>query len=501
MSHSNFDSHAEPMLKSATISRHQLQVLAVILAAYSLFLSVGIQSGSHFDSDDTLYSEMARQMVESGNWADNQWGEAIQFEKPPLYLWSLAVSGGLFGWSEAAMRIPGTLFALGALAALYLLMLGLGSTTQQAVFSTLFLASSYFFILMARRLMMDLPMLACCLAGAAAVTRSSFILFGVFSGLAVLIKGAAAGPLLVALFVFALWTRVFTRRQIVIAVCTGIAVAAPWHIVESMRYGSEFWSVYLFHHVGERATSNIVPGLTLAQLLDALLLDAPLCLLALLGAMSFIRKALRPTLVFAGLWLVLALLPVLISSTRLPHYLLPALVPLVMICAFVFVRPNDSKRRLWIMAGAVVLIQMAVPAQKFWIWYEPDFAPSHKAIASVLKEAADTDDYTATFNTTTNALTFYTDRRFDMLTTDERFYEIQEPLFLIRRAGVLKRIGESGISVSSPYSRRFIVARKQVDRRAVVNSMRKAHPDRELHVLEGPRLEVVNDGGLGEPIP
>ncbi len=489
------------MLEQAPVSRHQMHILVLMLAAYALFFGFRIQSGSHFDSDDTLYSEMARQMVETGNWADNQWGQVVQFEKPPLYLWSLAVSGALLGWDEAAMRLPGTLFALGALAALYLLMLGLGASTRQAVFSTLFLASSYFFILMTRRLMTDLPMVACCLAAAAAVTRSSSVAFGVFSGLAILAKGAAAGPLLVAVFVFAVWTQIFTVRQLIVAVCVGVAVAAPWHLVESVRHGSEFWSVYLFHHVGERATSNVVPGLTLMELLSSFLLEGPLCLLALVVLVPFIQRVQGPPQLFVGLWMALSLLPVLLSSTRLPHYLLPAVVPLAMICAFVVVRPGESKLRLGLLAGVVVLIQMVIPAEKFWNWYEPDFAISQKAIAGTLKEAADSDDYTATFNTPTNALTFYAERRFEMLTDDERFYEIQETVVLIQRAQVLKRVGGDGIRVNSPYSRRFIVARAKVDRDAVVQLMRKGHPERELHVLEGPLLELVNDDGLGVVIP
>jgi hypothetical protein len=268
-----------------------------------------------------------------------------------------------------------------------------------------------------------------------------------------------------------------------------------------MRHGSEFWSVYLFHHVGERATSNVVPGLTFVELLSSFLLEGPLCLLALVALVPFIQRTQCPPQRFVGLWMVLSLLPVLLSSTRLPHYLLPALVPLAMICAFVVVRTEASKLRLWLLAGVVVLIQMVVPAEKFWIWYEPDFAISQKAIAGTLKEVADSDDYAATFNTPTNALTFYAERRFDMLTDDERFYDIQETVVLIQRAKVLKRIGGAGIKVKSPYSRRFIVARAKVDRDAVVQWMRKGHPERELHVLEGPLLELVNDDGLGVVIP
>jgi 4-amino-4-deoxy-L-arabinose transferase-like glycosyltransferase len=494
-------SDAEAMLQQATISAGQTKTLILLIAVYFVFFAYRIQVGSHNNSDDTLYSEMARQMVQTGNWADNQWGGAVQFEKPPLYLWSLAASGALFGWSEAALRLPGTLFALVALAALYLLMLGLGSSTRQASLATLFFASSFFFIFMARRLMTDLPMLACCLAAAAAVTRRSFIGFGIFSGLAILAKGAAAGPLLVAVFAFAVWAKVFNTRSLIFAVLIGLAVAAPWHINQSLRHGGEFWQVYLFHHVGERATGNVVPGLSLMQLLGTFMLEGPLCLFAFFGLFRLSAVANKPARIFIGLWLALALLPVLLSSTRLPHYLLPAVVPLAMICAFAWVKPEFTSRQLAVLAAGIVAIQLTVPREKFWTWYEPDFAWSHKEVAASLTGVARDEDYTATFNTTTNALTFYANRRFEMLTDDPRFYEVQDAVVLIQRAGVLKRVSEAGIAVSSPYARRFIVARPKVDREAIVRLMRVAHPDRDLHLFQTPLLEVVNDAAMGEAIP
>lgn len=77
---------------------------AIIIGLALAFYGVGIGAGSHFNSDDTLYAQMAREMVQSGDFVDNRWLGVVHFEKPPLLLWSLAGAGRFLGWSEAALR-------------------------------------------------------------------------------------------------------------------------------------------------------------------------------------------------------------------------------------------------------------------------------------------------------------------------------------------------------------------------------------------------------------
>ncbi len=247
------------------------RAIVITIGCSIAFFSPGIGAGSHFDSDDALYAEMAREMVQTGDFVDNRWSGVVLYEKPPLYLWSLAASGSLFGWGEGAMRLPGTLFAVGALVALLFVARGLGATEAQALTAVGLLAGSYLFVLMTRRLMTDVPLVCCALCAAAFLVHNRPLLFGAFCGLAVLAKGVAAGPLVLAVVAFGLISRRLAWLDLLKAAGVGLLVAAPWHLAATWRHGAEFWQGYVGYHVGARATSQVVPGLTLGQLGDVAL--------------------------------------------------------------------------------------------------------------------------------------------------------------------------------------------------------------------------------------
>ena len=59
------------------------------------------------DTTEARYSEIARKMVETGNWITPQFDYGVPFwGKPPLSTWTRAASFELFGVSEFAARLP-----------------------------------------------------------------------------------------------------------------------------------------------------------------------------------------------------------------------------------------------------------------------------------------------------------------------------------------------------------------------------------------------------------
>ncbi|EGU44805.1 hypothetical protein VIOR3934_13577, partial [Vibrio orientalis CIP 102891 = ATCC 33934] len=53
------------------------------------------------------YGEMARLMVETGNWVTPQFDYGVPFwDKPPLFTWMSAYGIEAFGISEFAVRVP-----------------------------------------------------------------------------------------------------------------------------------------------------------------------------------------------------------------------------------------------------------------------------------------------------------------------------------------------------------------------------------------------------------
>ncbi len=88
------------------------------LAALSLLLAVVIYIFPltvYFpllDPDEGLHASVALEMAEGGDWLTPHFlGDAF-FDKPVLYFWCQALSLRVFGANEAAVRLPGLMFAL-----------------------------------------------------------------------------------------------------------------------------------------------------------------------------------------------------------------------------------------------------------------------------------------------------------------------------------------------------------------------------------------------------
>jgi 4-amino-4-deoxy-L-arabinose transferase-like glycosyltransferase len=86
--------------------------LAVRLAAMAIFPLT--------DTTEARYGEIARLMLETGNWIVPTFDYGVPFwGKPPLSIWLQASSYGLFGVNEFAGRLPSLLATLGSMALLY----------------------------------------------------------------------------------------------------------------------------------------------------------------------------------------------------------------------------------------------------------------------------------------------------------------------------------------------------------------------------------------------
>lgn len=472
--------------------------VALIAACAGVFYAVGIGSGSQLNSDDVLYAQMAREMLHSGNLLDNSWLGVVHFEKPPLLLWCLALSAWLFGFGEAALRLPITLWSLSGLCALYLLARSLGVARQAAFTAAGLLASSTFYLLMTRRPMTDIPLLACALVASALWLRGRDISAGTFAGLAVLAKGVAALPLLLPAFIL-------QPRAAVRAAAVMLLVAAPWHIAQSLRYGTEFWSGYLGHHVAARMTSAVVPSLTLQEQLELLAREPVILALALIGlGLSGMQRFKQPVARFAVCWLALSVLPLIVSKTVLPHYLLPLIPALVLLATQTTSLPLFQKRLGPLLSAALVLSSLASNRDKLSLWLDPDFSPDEKAAGQRLAQLAKQQDLVGTYNLMHNSLVFYSGGLpISIYSDDDKFIEIQHAVLMMQRqaghAGGLIELKQHNMPVPAT-AHRFIVTHSGSDSDKLEHIMRQAAPQRALYQLELGALSLINDAQEGELI-
>src|SRR3954451_14264617 len=86
-----------------TRRRYALIVLAV---AGAVFLGCIISPPSLMDDVDAVQAQIARNMLDSGDWTTARLNGVPYLEKSPLIYWSMAVSYGVFGVDDWAARLP-----------------------------------------------------------------------------------------------------------------------------------------------------------------------------------------------------------------------------------------------------------------------------------------------------------------------------------------------------------------------------------------------------------
>src|SRR6266478_7934051 len=86
--------------------------LIVILFAAVIFLGCIISPPSLMDDVDAVQAQIARTMLQSGDWVTAHLDGIAYLEKSPLKYWMMAVSFAIFGVKDWAARIPLALSAI-----------------------------------------------------------------------------------------------------------------------------------------------------------------------------------------------------------------------------------------------------------------------------------------------------------------------------------------------------------------------------------------------------
>ncbi len=254
--------------------------LIVVLAAAAIFLACVVSPPSLMDDVDAVQAQIARNMLESGDWVTARLNGVAYLEKAPLKYWMIAASYAVFGVQDWAARLPVALaavvlawvtcrFAAWAFGATAGLVAGLAVATCAGLF------------LFTRVLIPDVILTLAVTTAMWSLLRALdeeephprlwalLLAFSIACGL--LLKGLAA-----ALFicggggVYLLLTRQLfamrTWRRL--RPCSGLAVilvvAAPWHVLATLAnppyfdftmrsergaYHGFFWFYFLNEHV------------------------------------------------------------------------------------------------------------------------------------------------------------------------------------------------------------------------------------------------------------
>lgn len=131
-------------------ARHGLFIGLVVFVFFMLLGTRGLN-----EPDEGRYGEIAREMVQTGDWLVPHIWYVPHLDKPPMTYWCVALSFKIFGVSEWALRLPLALAGLSGAWATWLLALSIAGRGS-ARWSVLILSVSILYAGMARMLTTDI---------------------------------------------------------------------------------------------------------------------------------------------------------------------------------------------------------------------------------------------------------------------------------------------------------------------------------------------------------
>ncbi|HEV7511305.1 MAG TPA: glycosyltransferase family 39 protein [Candidatus Acidoferrum sp.] len=350
------DPYGDVSLRDLSMREISWAVL-ILLTLYVCYFS-HLGAFGFIGPDEPRYAWIARDMAESGDWVTPRLYGKPWFEKPVLYYWAAGVCFKLFGVNEANARLPSAVCALLATLSLAWLAVRIGGWNA-ARWVLLLLPSTVGMIGFSHAASTDMPfsaMLSIAMVCAAVVlglvpanyleepvfrqTKKaiylSLALFGFFLGLAVLAKGPAA--LILAGGAMLLWAASTRRWHDAlrlfhpIGVGTFFLTCLPWYVLCARR-NPEFFRVFIIEHNFRR---YLTPEF---QHIQPFWYYLPITILALLPWVFWLawfitgdgrkeRGQHRAQILLLAGWGVYPVLFFSLSKSKLPGYILPAVLPL-----------------------------------------------------------------------------------------------------------------------------------------------------------------------------
>ena len=342
----------------------------------------GLGNGTLWDNSETVYGEVAREILLTHDWVVMHLNGDPWFVQPPLYFWIGALFAKVLGVSGFAMRLPAALATIGMNAAIAYATARVAGM-RAGIVASLILATSLMQAIVGRLAIMDALLDACiavalvCWARAFAppvrfeATRSrspAFVAGSVALALGVLAKGPVAPAIVVLVIgVWLIWQwrsgadiGVPPFRAWLAGIVLAAGIVAPWFVLELMRVGPGAAGELIGHYTVGRFTGVIenqtgpfwyyVPVLILGFF--PWIAFVPAGALRVLDAArdrdgSFER--------FALAWAIVPLVFFSCAQTKLPNYIALMLPALAIVVALWFERIADGRdRRAGIISAAFI---------------------------------------------------------------------------------------------------------------------------------------------------
>jgi 4-amino-4-deoxy-L-arabinose transferase-like glycosyltransferase len=384
----------------SALSNSRSRWIAAALLIGGLLWFAGLEYRGLFMPDEGRYADIAREMLDSGDWVTPRLNGLKYFEKPPLQYWATAGAFAAFGVDEWTARLWPALTGLLCIAftAFAARRLAPGSPWM---LTALALAGSWGFFLGGQFLTLDMgltffltaAMLSYALSRCAESPRAQrnwMLLAWAAAACAVLSKGLVGVVIPgLALAVYLLVERDLAplkRLHWIPGLCLFAAIVLPWFVLVQHR-NPEFFQFFFVHEHLERYTlpGHHRPGpwwYFVPVLLVGLLPWTPAVPEALARALSAPAPPGFKLDRFLVIWAAVVIAFFSASSSKLPGYVLPAVPALLLVFARHYPAMSQRLRSTPALAaiasGAVLaLLALALPAMSehlSWDAFEPAYS-------------------------------------------------------------------------------------------------------------------------------
>lgn len=342
----------------------------------------GLGTAPLIDVDEGAFSEASREMLASGDWGHTTLNGADRFDKPILIYWFQAASMALFGVNEWAVRLPSAIAALmWCLAAVRFAEGWLGG--HRSARAAVGVVATAFGVMMIGRAatadaLLNALMAWACLdlwrhldGGGKGPLRRAFF----WMGLGLLTKGPVACLVPGATVVVYLLASGQLRRlkQVLgdpIAWAIVLVTAVPWYAYALHRHGLAFIDGFILQHNVNRflKTKEGHGGASYYTLVVVPLLMLPWSPLLVSVARRLGAAWRTPATRFLLCWSGFALVFFSFSSTKLPHYLLYGVTPLLLLVAQALSQLSSRAMALSLAAAQLLLFGLLSWSQQVAGW-------------------------------------------------------------------------------------------------------------------------------------
>lgn len=238
-------------------------LLAGLAAAAVLLPRLGLYG--MYNWDESIYANVARQILKSGDWLNLQLNGEPYVNKPPLFIYLDAMALRALGESDASARVVAALFAVGNVVLAWFIARRLFGMRVAALAALLMLAHRDFLSISRHGRMESAVSFFIAIAFWAVLNardgKSWRPLFCVSVALAVLTKGPMGTiPVIVALALWALDRRLRTAvswRDMLVCAGAIAALTLPWFLLQYAQLGDAYLQRFLWQQNLDRLSMSI----------------------------------------------------------------------------------------------------------------------------------------------------------------------------------------------------------------------------------------------------